>query len=412
MWKDGWATELPPVTRIYLLVEPDGGGEALRTKLSASPLRERLRLVRLDGVKDVSDLHVRDPHAFKAAWEAAIAGAEALPPEPAAARFPDTFRLLDDAQLMTLPDPEWLVDQTIPKLARVTIYAPPNTAKTTLAAGLCMSIATGQPWLGRTVTTRGGCIYVPSEDVSGWKVRLAAAKGAARLSPGATAGVFTFDNGINLLDPVNVSQFVEFVKASGGAFVAVVIDTLSGSMPGANENAIEAMGLAMSHAKQIMSGLGVTVVLLHHTNASGNRERGHTVVRAESDTMIALEPVDDVVRIECNKQRNGPWFPSFEVRVVPREHSVVLRLAKDVVVPTQTLSEHQRRCLLQLRETFTTEGATKAEWLRAATATGMSESTFWRAAKTLEQEHRFVAANGPKFRLTSAGTKAMEALGL
>ena len=298
----------------------------------------------------------------------------------------------------------------IPQDARVCVYAPPNTAKTTLLAGLAVSIATGRDWFGHAVKRQGGVIYVASEDVNGFKVRLEAAKLQARLSPSAVAGVYTFTEGLSLLDPVSVSLFVEYVREAvrrdGIPLVCVVIDTLSGSMPGANENAIEAMGLAMSHAKQIMTDLGVTVILSHHTNAGGSRERGHTVVRGECDTMIALEPVDDVVKVENNKQRNGSWFPAFELRLTALGKSVVLRPAKDVVAPFGALSEHQRRALTVLRDTFTAEGPTKTEWLKASTATGMSESTFWRASKEL-LERNYVTPAGLHFRLMPNGRKAL-----
>ena len=116
-------------------------------------------------------------------------------------------------------------------------------------------------------------------------------------------------------------------------------------------------------------------------------------------------------RWNATSSRNGPLFPSFEVRVVPKGSSVVLRLAKDVAVPADSLSEPQRRALLALRDNFTGDGATKGEWKVVATATGMSESTFWRVTKTLE-ERRYVSPSGQKFRMTSGGSQILTALGI
>jgi hypothetical protein len=55
---------------VYVVIEPDAGGDAVRASLSRSVIRDRVRLVSLDelgGVgpmKDVSDLHVLDPGLF------------------------------------------------------------------------------------------------------------------------------------------------------------------------------------------------------------------------------------------------------------------------------------------------------------------------------------------------------------
>ena len=77
------------------------------------------------------------------------------------------------------------------------------------------------------------------------------------------------------------------------------------SMPGANENASEDTTTAVLHAQQWRDRLGLTVVLIHHTNASGTHERGHSSMRGAADFMIEMRPEDDVVRIECSKLRNG-----------------------------------------------------------------------------------------------------------
>jgi hypothetical protein len=60
---------------IYVVVEPDAGGEAVLNWLSASSIRERVRLVRLPGAKDVSELHLRSVEQAPELIEAALQGA-------------------------------------------------------------------------------------------------------------------------------------------------------------------------------------------------------------------------------------------------------------------------------------------------------------------------------------------------
>ncbi len=78
-WKPQWADHLEGVERVYAVVEPDGGGEALKKKLSATPdLPERLHLVRLGEYEDASGLHVADPERFEERFKAALEEATPL----------------------------------------------------------------------------------------------------------------------------------------------------------------------------------------------------------------------------------------------------------------------------------------------------------------------------------------------
>src|SRR4051812_9621700 len=79
--------------------------------------------------------------------------------------------LLDDVQIMSLPDPEWVVQDVIPKGGRVGWVAPPDSFKTTALADLLVAVATGQDWHGHPVVRRGPSLYLGAEERSGFKVR-------------------------------------------------------------------------------------------------------------------------------------------------------------------------------------------------------------------------------------------------
>ncbi len=63
-WRSEWAEDLDGIKKVYVPVEPDQGGEQLWERITASPIRERLYRVTLDGFKDVSELHLDDPEQF------------------------------------------------------------------------------------------------------------------------------------------------------------------------------------------------------------------------------------------------------------------------------------------------------------------------------------------------------------
>jgi hypothetical protein len=76
-WRDGWATYLDGIEKIYAVIEPDQGGDTLRKKLTdCEAIRERLHLLELREHKDPSARHLADPDMFREQFEAALEDAE------------------------------------------------------------------------------------------------------------------------------------------------------------------------------------------------------------------------------------------------------------------------------------------------------------------------------------------------
>ena len=63
------------INTIYVVVEPDQGGEGLQRWLARSAIQDRAYLVSLSPFKDPSALHCDDSQAFRERWAAAIGGA-------------------------------------------------------------------------------------------------------------------------------------------------------------------------------------------------------------------------------------------------------------------------------------------------------------------------------------------------
>jgi hypothetical protein len=73
----GWredrdAHHLDGIDDIYVVVEPDDGGKAMLAWIATSRIRSRVRLVRLDGAKDVSDLYLSHPESFRERLQEAL----------------------------------------------------------------------------------------------------------------------------------------------------------------------------------------------------------------------------------------------------------------------------------------------------------------------------------------------------
>ena len=67
-WLDG-------IDTIYIVIEPDKGGNAVRNWLSRSSIRTRAKLLVRLPAKDPSELHLADPFGFERAWKTAVLGA-------------------------------------------------------------------------------------------------------------------------------------------------------------------------------------------------------------------------------------------------------------------------------------------------------------------------------------------------
>lgn len=77
---DNWREErdadhLDGINTIYVLIEPDKGGETVKKWLAASKVRDRAWLVNPGEYKDPSELHVADPERFLERWSAALEAA-------------------------------------------------------------------------------------------------------------------------------------------------------------------------------------------------------------------------------------------------------------------------------------------------------------------------------------------------
>lgn len=77
-WKEEWAPHLEGIDTIYVVSEPDKGGEAVLKSFAASSIRDRVRVVRLTGAKDPSALYLKNPKRFRKRWEKAIRASRPL----------------------------------------------------------------------------------------------------------------------------------------------------------------------------------------------------------------------------------------------------------------------------------------------------------------------------------------------
>jgi hypothetical protein len=70
------ARHLDGIERVFVVLEPDQGGDAVLGWLAGSKIRDRAWVVHLDGHKDTSELHLADPDRFEERFGEALEAAE------------------------------------------------------------------------------------------------------------------------------------------------------------------------------------------------------------------------------------------------------------------------------------------------------------------------------------------------
>lgn len=210
-------------------------------------------------------------------------------PKQFAFSAPGRLRLYNTEDLLKLPPPEWAVDGVLPLGGFVGLYGPSGTGKSFVAIDMALSIAAGIPWQGRAVK-HGFSLYVSAEGTGGLGQRAMAWLRHHRVDPEdlgdnmawITEAVPVYHESADL--DVLFDRFMEIGRDPD----FIVIDTLARCFEG-DENLQEPMGAFVRGIDRLRNECGATIVVIHHTGASGERERGNTAFRAATDTMIRIQ---------------------------------------------------------------------------------------------------------------------------
>ena len=74
-WKNEWEHHLDGFSLVYVMIEPDQGGEAIRKWLAKTNFCDRVKLVSLGDTKDPSNLYLSDSERFIGKWNLALENA-------------------------------------------------------------------------------------------------------------------------------------------------------------------------------------------------------------------------------------------------------------------------------------------------------------------------------------------------
>lgn len=181
------------------------------------------------------------------------------------------------------------------------VYGPSNVGKTFFAADLAMHVAMGWAWREREVSQMP-VLYVAAEGSFGIRNRVAAFRKHYEVAE--KLPFYVIPVAVNLLnDAEAVERLINTAKVKGAGMI--VLDTLARVIAGGNENASEDMGALIGNCDRIREQARAHVMLVHHTGKDEARgARGHSSLRAATDTEIEVSGGDGVSLAKVTKQRD------------------------------------------------------------------------------------------------------------
>jgi AAA domain len=211
-----------------------------------------------------------------------------------------------------------LIQGLLPSSGVAILYGPTQTAKSVFCLDMCISIASGMRYRGKSVR-QGTVAYVVAEGSKRFPWRYQANLIELGLNR-PDLPIFFIHQTPNLLS----GDFAELYDCLGGIEPnLIVIDTMSKCMPGADENASGPMTQMLVNLQFLAEEFGALVLVIAHTGKnSENGIRGHSSLLAGVDVAIetkSLKPIEQKkfeARVVKNRDGEAGEVFGFQVKKV------------------------------------------------------------------------------------------------
>lgn len=308
--------------------------------------------------------------------------------------------LLTTHELLTLPPVQWLMDPLIPREGFVGLCGAPGDGKSFVALDWAMCIAEGRPWLGVYPTKQCPVVYVAAEGGRGIQQRVRAWMehyGYTNLP-----AMYFLLSPLYIREEGTVEAFLDTLEDKQIWPGLIVLDTLSRSFGGGEENASADMGHFVDMMTKLAQGRRMAALIVHHMNALGTRERGSTAFRGAADAMFLCKADKDKesgrilsIELKNDKQKDAAESPSIWLRPMENgpKQSLIMELSDPPMAKTRSPKEptpmraQDMLALLAAAE----DGLTWGEWRMG---TGIAKPLFNRRLHVLVENSQVMKENG------------------
>ena len=186
------------------------------------------------------------------------------------------------------------------------VYGPSNVGKSFFCLDVAFCIAADIEWQGAKV--RGGpVLYLATEGGNAFHNRVVALRDEYKKTGVALA---VRPSPIDLLRPeADLAKLIELcgsIEAKVGAPLSmIVVDTLSRAMAGGDENGPTDMTAFIANLDALRNATGAHIMIVHHSGKdTAKGARGHSSLRAATDTEVELEVDGKIRTATATKQRD------------------------------------------------------------------------------------------------------------
>ena len=225
--------------------------------------------------------------------------------------------------LLSMQVPDWLVDGIFPAGLSL-LFGAPKSGKSYIALQLAWSFATGTNFFRRKCRTEpGNVLYLAGEGVADLKLRVEALIAESGMKDDGRINWWV--EGLALAKERDAAKLRLQVERTGAELV--IVDTWARYSGLRDENDAALASQAVG-ALEDLTRKGVSVVVVHHTNAEGGI-RGSTAVAGAVESAIRVLRDDDAQRsaLISFMARRGPGFSEIEFAWKPSGPDYVLREA-------------------------------------------------------------------------------------
>lgn len=237
-------------------------------------------------------------------------------PAPTTDSTPMRFTVVPAHEFANAEPPKWMIKGVLPDAELVVMYGASGSGKSFVALDMGAAIARGVAWRGKKVR-QGRVAYIAAEGAGGFRKRLTAYAQINQINL-ADLDLGVIHAAPNMMEKADAVAVAKAVKAWGGADL-IIVDTFAQVMPGANENAGEDVGKALTHCKRIHEATGAVIMLIHHAGKDASKgARGWSGLRAAADAELEVvrEPMGRSLRLTKSKDGEDGLLWGFELDIV------------------------------------------------------------------------------------------------
>nr|WP_281357272.1 bifunctional DNA primase/helicase [Rathayibacter agropyri] len=206
----------------------------------------------------------------------------------------DSFAsLVSEEEMLTRPPLEYIVEPFVPRGMHTVMFGAPGSFKTFAMQDLASRVRTGMPFHdAQHPTVRGAVLLLEAEGLQQFQARTLAWR--QYYEPEDMAAIRFLDEPLDLSSPEGAANLVRTLllmeEATGEKVELVAVDPAALYMAG-SENEDGNFGLAVG-LNAVAKYLDIGVLLIVHTNASGERARGTDHFRMLSGSYIRVEKLE------------------------------------------------------------------------------------------------------------------------